>query len=71
MNQESVILGAIIGLAIWIFLLYQIIKGAVRSANAEVERLLRILINMRGDELVRKGDFTQKEVNNIISREKS
>lgn len=69
MDQDAIILGAIIGLVIWIFLLYQIIKGAGRSANSEVERLLRILINLKMDEM-RKNGFTEDDLKNSIDRGK-
>ena len=69
MDQDTLQMSLIVAGVISLVILYFIIKGAARAGNSEVERLLRIIINMKSEEMKKQG-FTNDEISSIINRVK-
>ena len=65
MDIENILFTYVPAFIIACFVLYVIIKAAVRSANAETESLLRILVNMGAEEMKKNG-LAADEISSLI-----
>jgi hypothetical protein len=62
METSEIIIIGVIGLAITLTIFYFIIKGAVKSANAELLHCLRVLVKIKGQEIQQAYKDAMKDV---------